>query len=85
MQRADHLSDQLRDEADLVQSIGMRGAGFERWLTTRGTANRETIAASDANGIYASFTHTFRLFLQSAMLGAWRTSGAEGRTDAPAR
>lgn len=68
LQRADRLSDQLRDEADLIQSLGMRGAGFARWLAARNDAISETLAAGDATGIYATFTRTFRLFLQSAML-----------------
>jgi ATP-binding cassette, subfamily C, bacterial len=68
MQRADRLSEQLRDEADLIQSLGMRGAGFARWVAARSVAIRETMAASDATGAYSTFTRTFRLFLQSAML-----------------
>jgi ATP-binding cassette subfamily C protein len=68
MQRADRLSEQLRDEADLIQSLGMRGAGFARWVSARSDAIRETMAASDATGVYSTFTRTFRLFLQSAML-----------------
>ncbi len=68
MQRADRLSEQLRDEADLIQSLGMRGAGFARWVSSRSDAIRETMAASDATGVYSTFTRTFRLFLQSAML-----------------
>ncbi len=68
MQRADRLSDQLRDEADLIQSLGMRGAGFARWVAARADAIRATMSASDATGVFATFTRTFRLFLQSAML-----------------
>ncbi len=68
MQRADRLSDQLRDEADLIQSLGMRGAGFVRWLSARSDAMRESMASGDATGAFTTFTRTFRLFLQSAML-----------------
>lgn len=68
MQKADRLSEQLRDEADLIQSLGMRGAGFSRWVSARSDAIREMMAASDATGAYSTFTRTFRLFLQSAML-----------------
>ncbi|MGL4278900.1 MAG: type I secretion system permease/ATPase, partial [Albidovulum sp.] len=56
-------------EADLIQSLGMRGAGFTRWMAARDTALRESLAAGDATGGFATFTRTFRLFLQSAMLG----------------
>ncbi|MCA0273254.1 MAG: type I secretion system permease/ATPase [Proteobacteria bacterium] len=69
LQRADRLAEQLRDEADLIQSLGMRGAGFTRWMGARDTALREALAAGDATGGFSTFTRTFRLFLQSAMLG----------------
>lgn len=68
LQRADRLADQLRDEADLIQSLGMRGAGFARWLGARSDAIRDTMASGDATAAYSTFTRTFRLFLQSAML-----------------
>lgn len=67
-QRAERLSDQLRDEADLVQSMGMRGASFARWAKARGEAMSESITATDRSGVYSVFSRTFRLFLQSAML-----------------
>ncbi|WP_347312376.1 type I secretion system permease/ATPase [Defluviimonas sp. SAOS-178_SWC] len=67
-QRAERMSDQLRDEADLVQSMGMRGASFSRWARARGEALTESIAATDRSGVYTVFSKTFRLFLQSAML-----------------
>jgi ATP-binding cassette subfamily C protein len=66
--RADRMADQIRDEADLVQSMGMRGATFERWAAARGEALAGSIAASDQSGVYSIFSRTFRLFLQSAML-----------------
>jgi ATP-binding cassette subfamily C protein len=66
--RADRMADQLRDEADLVQSMGMRGATFERWAAARGEALAGSISASDQSGVYSIFSRTFRLFLQSAML-----------------
>ena len=68
LQRAERLSDQLRDEADLIQSLGMRGAGFTRWMTARNEAIAATLSSSDATGAFSTVTKTFRLFLQSAML-----------------
>ena len=67
-QQADRLSDQLRDEADLIQSLGMRGASFTRWMKARSEALAQSIAASDRSGTFSTFSKTFRLFLQSAML-----------------
>ncbi len=68
LQRSDRLAEQLRDEADLIQSLGMRGAAFARWLSARSEAMRETMVSGDATGAFSTFTRTFRLFLQSAML-----------------
>lgn len=65
---AERMADQLRDEAEMIQSMGMRGAGFARWAKARGTALARTLEAADRSGIIATFTRTFRLFLQSAML-----------------
>jgi ATP-binding cassette subfamily C protein len=65
---AERLADQLRDEAEMIQSMGMRGAGFARWAEARGAALARTLAASDRSGVFSTFTRTFRLFLQSAML-----------------
>jgi len=67
--RAERISDQLRDEADLVQSMGMRGASFARWSEARSAALTQNISAGDQSGVFSTFTKTFRLFLQSAMLG----------------
>ncbi len=65
---SERLSDQLREEAELIQSLGMRGASFLRWRSARDRAMGAAISASDLGGGFATFTRTFRLFLQSAML-----------------
>jgi len=69
-QRADHIADQLRSEAETVESLGMRGATFERWAEMRGAALHSTIRASDRSGSFTAGTKALRLFLQSAMLAA---------------
>ena len=68
-QRAAMMSDQLRVEAEMVQSMGMRDAAFDRWQTARGEALGEQIKATDVGGGFTSMTKTIRLLLQSAMLG----------------
>ncbi len=68
-QQANTISEQLRIEAEMVQSMGMREAGFNRWQQTRSKALTEQIAATDVSGGFTSLTKTLRLFLQSAMLG----------------
>ncbi|MDG1738670.1 MAG: type I secretion system permease/ATPase [Paracoccaceae bacterium] len=67
--RSDSISDQLRSESEMVQSLGMRGAAFERWQKARAEALQETINSSDLAGTFSTTTKTLRMFLQSAMLG----------------
>lgn len=63
------LSDEIRNEAELVQSMGMRKAAFVRWKDGRDTSLHETVKANDIGGTFTSITKTLRLLLQSAMLG----------------
>jgi ATP-binding cassette subfamily C protein len=67
------MADQIRTEAEMVQSMGMRDAAFGRWQKARAQALREQIGATDVTGGFSSLTKSLRLFLQSAMLGlgAW--------------
>ncbi len=67
--QADKLSDTIRDEAELVQSLGMRAAVYDRWLSLRQLSLQRTISSSDRTGTFSSASKTLRLFLQSAMLG----------------
>ncbi|CTQ32466.1 type I secretion system permease/ATPase [Jannaschia rubra] len=71
--RAELTAQQLASEAELVQSLGMRGAAFDRWQTARETSLAQSMAFSDRSGFFTVTTKTLRLFLQSAMLGlgAW--------------
>ena len=71
--RADLTAQQLASEAELVQSLGMRGAAFARWMQARGRSLAQNVAFSDRSGFFTVTTKTLRLFLQSAMLGlgAW--------------
>jgi PrtD family type I secretion system ABC transporter len=67
--QAEAIGSHIRQEAEMVQSLGMRGAAFARWNIARARALDATIAASDTAGSYGTLIKTFRLFLQSAMLG----------------
>jgi PrtD family type I secretion system ABC transporter len=71
--RADGMGDQIRSEAEMVQALGMREAAFTRWQKLRADALEQHITSTDVGGTFSSITKTFRLFLQSAMLGlgAW--------------
>ncbi|RYH02040.1 type I secretion system permease/ATPase [Salipiger sp. IMCC34102] len=66
---AETLGGQIRSEAEMVHAMGMRGASFDRWQIARGQSLDATIGAADTSGTYTAMTKTFRLFLQSAMLG----------------
>ena len=70
---AERQAENLKQEAELVQSLGMAGAAFARLKARRDLALDTGLEASDAAGRYSVTIKTFRLFLQSAMLGlaAW--------------
>ena len=65
---ADRLSESLRAGGE-----PLTGTAFARWAASREHALLAGIAASDMTGRFAVAGRTFRLFLQSAMLGlaAW--------------
>ena len=70
---AERQAENLKHEAELVQSLGMGTAAFARLRQRRDQALDAGLAASDAAGSTSVAIKTFRLFLQSAMLGlaAW--------------
>ena len=70
---AERMADQMKGEAETLQALGMSGAGFDRWQEARQVSLGKAIAASGIAGGFGALTKTFRLFLQSAMLGlgAW--------------
>jgi PrtD family type I secretion system ABC transporter len=68
-QRADVMSTQMRGESESLMAMGMREAAFRRWETLRTDALMKQLKGDDLGSGYSSLTKTFRLFLQSAMLG----------------
>ncbi|MDO9525677.1 MAG: type I secretion system permease/ATPase, partial [Gemmobacter sp.] len=70
---AERMSEQIRGESELIQSLGMRSSAFARWTGARQKATQTSMLANDKGGAFTAMTKTFRLFLQSAMLGigAW--------------
>jgi ATP-binding cassette subfamily C protein len=63
------ISDQIRVESEMVQAMGMQNAAFDRWQVARNKALKEQIKSADLGGTFTTTTKTFRLLLQSAMLG----------------
>lgn len=71
--RADLMADQIKQEAEAIGALGMVGAAFARWHAAREGALSSVLGAADLAGNFAAASRTFRLFLQSAILGlgAW--------------
>ncbi|WP_323776287.1 type I secretion system permease/ATPase [Leisingera sp.] len=67
--KANLMSEEIRNEAEMIQSMGMRGASFQRWKLARDAALADSVTANDTGGGFTTLTKTLRLFLQSAMLG----------------
>ncbi|UWQ80009.1 type I secretion system permease/ATPase [Leisingera sp. S132] len=67
--KANLMSEEIRNEAEMIQSMGMRGASFARWKQARDAALADSVTANDTGGGFTTLTKTLRLFLQSAMLG----------------
>ena len=67
--RSERMGLQIRTEAEMIRSLGMSEASFARWEEARNSALDHEIKSSDLRGTFTATTKTFRLFLQSAMLG----------------
>lgn len=65
---AERMASQIKDRAEVVRSLGMRAASYERWQEARGRALNEMVLTSDRTGGFGVFSKTFRLYLQSAVL-----------------
>ncbi len=63
------IGSQIRAESEMVHSLGMRGSAFDRWQIARSKSLDASIGAADTAGTFTAMTKSFRLFLQSAMLG----------------
>ncbi len=68
-QQAEIVGLQIRGESDMVHALGMREAAFSRWQQARSRALSASVGTADTGGGWSAAIRTFRLFLQSAMLG----------------
>ena len=68
-QKSQLMSEEIRNEAEIVTAMGMRDAAFRRWQESRTEALSGSVGAADISGTFTSMTKTLRQFLQSAMLG----------------
>ena len=62
-------SDHVRTDAIGLRSLGMTDAAYQKWQGLRQVALRLNISASNRSGVFTATTKTFRLLLQSLMLG----------------
>jgi ATP-binding cassette, subfamily C, bacterial len=70
---AERFAENVKAESEVIAALGMQTNGFDRWRNLRAKAMDQTIAAADMGGMFSNITKTFRMFLQSAILGlgAW--------------
>lgn len=66
---SDRYADQLRNEAETIRSLGMQSNAFDKWAKARARSLEMTVESSDKAGSFSTMSRTFRLFLQSGMLG----------------
>ncbi|MEO1551056.1 MAG: type I secretion system permease/ATPase, partial [Pseudomonadota bacterium] len=66
--QADALAEQLREESEMIQGMGMRPAVIQRWRAVRDKALDSQITSADRSGTFTTSSKSFRFFLQSAML-----------------
>jgi ATP-binding cassette subfamily C protein len=67
--QASSFAADIRNDAEAVIGMGMQSAVSTRWQAFRDEALTTGVAASDRTGLFTTLTKTFRLFLQSVMLG----------------
>ncbi|MBY8974450.1 type I secretion system permease/ATPase [Rhodobacteraceae bacterium NNCM2] len=70
---AENVGEEMRQNAEVVQGLGMRDAGLSRWKRLRRTSLQKQLLASDRTASYSSSSKALRFYLQSIMLatGAW--------------
>lgn len=70
---SDRFADQLRDEAETIHSLGMQSNVFAKWAQARRRSLAMSTRAAELGATFSTITKTFRLMLQSGMLGlgAW--------------
>ena len=68
--QAENMGEAMRQNAEAVQGLGMRGIGMQRWYALRDKALKKQIEASDRTASYQSASKAMRFYLQSFMLAA---------------
>jgi ATP-binding cassette subfamily C protein len=70
---AENFGESLRQNAEVVQGLGMREIGLARWRGMRDRATGMQLLASDRSAGFSSTSKAMRFYLQSFLLaaGAW--------------
>jgi ATP-binding cassette subfamily C protein len=70
---SDGFAETVRQQAEVVQGLGMRPAVLARWQKNRSRALHANLVSADVVNQFTTISKTLRFFLQSAMLGlgAW--------------
>nr|WP_221289000.1 type I secretion system permease/ATPase [Amaricoccus macauensis] len=70
---SDSFAETVRQQAEVVQGLGMQGAVLTRWQKNRNRALHANLVSADVVNQFSTMSKTLRFFLQSAMLGlgAW--------------
>ncbi|MEM7529146.1 MAG: type I secretion system permease/ATPase [Pseudomonadota bacterium] len=76
---AENLSEQLRQNAEAVQGLGMMPTGMRRWHAMREKALNAQILASDRTASYTSASKSLRFYLQSLILAVGAYLVLQGR------
>lgn len=75
---SEEMTATLQREADTVRALGMRNSTAARWKKLREDTLLANVRFSDNNGFYSATSKTFRIFLQSFVLGAGAWLAIEG-------
>lgn len=66
---SERYSEHIQNEAEIIRSLGMQSNAFAKWSKSREKALEQNVRSTDLSGTFLTFSKTFRLFLQSSMLG----------------
>ena len=66
---SDAFAETVRQQAEVVQGLGMKTAVLARWQKNRNRALHANLVSADVVNQFSTLSKTLRFFLQSAMLG----------------
>ncbi|MFO1106676.1 MAG: type I secretion system permease/ATPase [Amaricoccus sp.] len=67
--QGDAFAETIRQQGEMIQALGMRGAVLARWQKMRNRALAAQLTSGDKVSQFSTISKTFRFFLQSAVLG----------------